>query len=217
LLNMVDFAALRSAMVAQQLAGRGIRDPRVLDAMGRVPREAFVPAWERARAYADQALSIGEGQTISQPFMVAIMSEALDLVGTERVLEIGTGSGYQAAILGQLAREVISVERLEALAEAARQRLEALGHHNVRVCVGDGSVGYPQGAPYDAILVAAGAPRVPEALKAQLAPDGRLVVPVGPLGHQALTLVRREGETFSETARENCVFVPLVGREGWPA
>lgn len=213
---MVDFAALRSAMVANQLAGRGIRDPRVLEAMGRVPREEFVPAGDRPRAYADQALPIGAGQTISQPFMVAMMSEALGLRGGERVLEIGTGSGYQAAILGELAREVISIERLPRMAEDARQRLAALGYRNVEIRVADGSLGQPEGAPYDAILVAAGAPGVPRALKAQLADGGRMVIPVGPQGRQALTIVRRTGDTFVESTGEGCVFVPLIGEEGWP-
>jgi protein-L-isoaspartate(D-aspartate) O-methyltransferase len=213
---MIDFAALRSAMVVNQLAGRGIRDPRVLEAMGRVPREAFVPIGDRLRAYADQALPIGEGQTISQPFMVAVMSETLGLMGGERVLEIGTGSGYQAAILGELAREVISIERLPQMADAARQRLAALGYRNVEIRVADGSVGHPEGAPYDAILVTAGAPGVPRALKGQLAESGRMVIPVGPQGHQALTTVRRHNDTFVESTGEGCVFVPLIGEEGWP-
>jgi len=202
-------------MVARQLEARGIRDVRVLDAMRRVARDAFVTPGDEGRAYADQALPIGEGQTISQPFMVAIMTEAIGLTGPERVLEIGTGSGYQTAILAELAREVISIERLPALAERARERLAAQGYTNVHVVVGDGSLGYPALAPYDAILVAAGAPRVPASLKAQLADGGRLAIPVGPHGHQDLTLIRREGDEFLETARESCVFVPLVGAEGW--
>jgi len=204
-------------MVAQQLVARGIRDPRVLAAMEHVPREMFVPPHERLRAYADQALPIGEGQTISQPFMVALMSESLNLAGNERVLEIGTGSGYQAAILAELAREVISIERIAALASEAQGRLAALGYRNVEVRVGDGTLGHPSCAPYDAILVTAGAPRVPEALQAQLvAAGGRIVIPVGPQEHQELLIVRRDGEVFTRSPTGGCVFVPLVGEQGWP-
>src|SRR2546423_3421758 len=152
---MPDLAALRADMVTRHLEARGIRDARVLDAMRRVARDAFVAPGDQWRAYADQALPIGEGQTISQPYMVAIMTEAIGLAGTERVLEIGTGSGYQTAILAELAREVISIERLPALAEQARQRLADLGYTNGQVVVGDGSVRHPAGAPYDAILVTA--------------------------------------------------------------
>jgi len=213
---MVETAEARARMVAEQLERRGIRDARVLDAMRRVPRDAFVAPADHWRAYADQALPIGEGQTISQPYMVAAMTEALGLAGGERVLEIGTGSGYQAAILAELAGEVISIERHAALAEAARGRLADLGYANVTVLVADGSVGYPGCGPYAGILVAAGAPRVPEALKLQLAENGRLVIPVGPQGHQELTVLRREAGQWRETTREPCVFVPLIGQEGWP-
>jgi protein-L-isoaspartate(D-aspartate) O-methyltransferase len=212
---MSDFAAMRADMVARQLEARGIRDARLLDAMRRVPRDGFVAAGDESRAYADQALPIGEAQTISQPYMVAIMTEAIGLTGAERVLEIGTGSGYQTAILAELAREVISIERLPALADRARQRLAHYGYTNVTVIVGDGTLGYPPRAPYDAILVTAGAPRVPGSLKGQLADGGRLVIPIGPHGHQDLTVIRRAGDEFLETRRESCVFVPLVGAEGW--
>jgi len=210
------FRELRHKMVTECIEREGIRDPRVLEAMGRVPREVFVTLTDREHAYADQAMPIGEGQTISQPFMVALMTESLELTGDERVLEVGTGSGYQAAILGELAREVISIERMPRLADEARQRLAALGYRNVEVQVGDGSIGYAPGAPYDAILVAAGAPRVPEALKAQLADGGRMAIPVGPHGHQELNIVRRDGDRFVLSIRDGCVFVPLVGEEGWP-
>jgi protein-L-isoaspartate(D-aspartate) O-methyltransferase len=213
---MAEFVEARARMIAEQLERRGILDVRVLDAMQRVPREAFVAPADRWRAYADQALPIGEGQTISQPYMVAAMTEALALSGTERVLEIGTGSGYQTAVLAELAREVISIERHAALAEAARVRLADLQYANATVLVGDGSVGYPQSAPYEAILVTAGSPRIPEALKQQLADGGRLVIPVGPHGQQHLTVSRREGDHFRESTREPCVFVPLIGEEGWP-
>jgi protein-L-isoaspartate(D-aspartate) O-methyltransferase len=184
--------------------------------MGRVPREAFVPPADHSRAYADQALPIGEGQTISQPYMVAAMTAALGLTGSERVLEIGTGSGYQTAILAELAREVLSVERLPELAAAARGRLVSLGYGNVQVVVGDGTLGYPDAAPYDAILVTAGAPRVPESLTAQLAEGGRLAIPVGSRHHQELRVVTRQKDAWVESIRDACVFVPLVGREGWP-
>jgi protein-L-isoaspartate(D-aspartate) O-methyltransferase len=205
----------RARMIAEDLARRGIRDARVLDVMGHLAREAFVPPADHPRAYADQALPIGEGQSISQPYMVAAMTEALGLTGGERVLEVGTGSGYQTAVLAELAREVISLERLPELAAAARRRLDGLGYRNVQVIVGDGSLGYPAAAPYDAILVTAGAPQVPEALKAQLSSGGRLVIPVGPRAHQDLYIIRRERDAFVSAIRESCVFVPLVGEQGW--
>jgi protein-L-isoaspartate(D-aspartate) O-methyltransferase len=214
---MVEFAEVRARMVVEQLARRGIRDQRVLDAMGRVPREAFVAPGDRWRAYADQALPIGEGQTISQPYMVAVMTAALAPTAGDRVLEIGTGSGYQAAILAELARAVISIERHAALAEAARVRLADLGYANVTVIVGDGSVGAPAGAPFEGILVAAAAPRIPEALKLQLSDGGRLVIPVGSAGQQDLLVIRRTAEgQFAQSTGDPCVFVPLLGREGWP-
>ncbi len=209
------FEDLRSAMVADQLVGRGIRNPRVLEAMARVPRHLFVPAEAVPLAYTDRALPIGHGQTISQPYMVAVMTEALALNGGERVLEIGTGSGYQAAILSELAREVVTIERRPELAEAARTRLASLGYTNISVIVADGTAG-DSDVLYDAILVTAGAPRVPESLKAQLADGGRLVVPIGSHGQQDLTVIARTGDAFVESVHESCVFVPLVGREGWP-
>ena len=214
---MTNFEEARERMIADQLAARGIHDQRVLDAMRRVPRHAFVPEESRALAYADRALPIGNGQTISQPFMVAVMTEALLLEGTERVLEIGTGSGYQAAILAELAHEVISIERRPALAQTAKTTLAALGYPNIRVLVGDGSVGHASAAPFDGILVAAGAPRVPESLKAQLsAAGGRLVIPIGPPDQQRLAVIVRDDNRFSQSLREGCVFVPLVGAEAWP-
>lgn len=203
-------------MVTSQLVSRGISDRRVLEAMARVPREAFVPPAEAAHAYEDRALPIGEGQTISQPYMVATMTQALGLSGSERVLEIGTGSGYQTAVLAELARDVISIERRPALAAAAVDRLRGLGYADVQVIVGDGSLGHEAGAAYDAILVTAGAPRVPEPLKRQLADGGRLVVPVGPPDGQTVHIVLRQADRFVEVAREGCVFVPLVGAEAWP-
>jgi protein-L-isoaspartate(D-aspartate) O-methyltransferase len=202
--------------IDDQLVARGIHDPRVLDAMRRVPRHRFVEANALGCAYADRALPIGDGQTISQPYMVAVMTEALKLEGHERVLDVGTGSGYQAAILAELAREVVTIERLPELADAARERLDSLGYRNIRVVVGDGSVGFPESAPYDGILVAAAAPRVPASLKDQLADGGRLVIPVGPPDQQRLTVVSRSADGFVESVHEGCVFVLLLGAEGWP-
>jgi protein-L-isoaspartate(D-aspartate) O-methyltransferase len=214
---MPTFDEARTRMVAEQLESRGISDRRVLDVMLRVPRHVFVPANAQMLSYADRALPIGEGQTISQPYMVALMTEALHLSGTERVLEIGTGSGYQAAVLAELATEVITVERRPDLASLARDILSALGYRNIHVVVGDGSVGRESDAPFDAILVAAGAPHVPASLKRQLADGGRLVIPIGTATHQILTVVTRTGNALQESSGEGCVFVPLVGQEGWPA
>jgi protein-L-isoaspartate(D-aspartate) O-methyltransferase len=202
--------------IDDQLVARGIRDARVLDAMRRVPRHRFVDPNALGVAYADRALPIGDGQTISQPYMVAAMTEALKLQGHERVLDVGTGSGYQAAILAELAREVVTIERLPELADAARRRLESLGYRNIRVVVGDGSLGFAESAPYDGILVAAAAPRVPPSLKDQLADGGRLVIPVGPPEQQRLTVVNRNANNFVEDVQEGCVFVLLLGAEGWP-
>lgn len=204
-------------MVDQQLRSRGITDPLVLAAFARVPREAFVPRELVELAYADAPLPIGSGQTISQPFVVAITVQALRLSGHERVLEIGAGSGYAAAILGAIAREVDTVERIEELARDAAERLAQLGFHNVHVHHADGSLGWPSGAPYEAICVAAGAPRPPRPLLDQLAVGGRLVVPHGPSDHQRLVRITRRNETdFDEEDLGDVRFVPLVGAEGWP-
>jgi protein-L-isoaspartate(D-aspartate) O-methyltransferase len=199
-------------MVEGQLARRGIRDERVLDAFRAVPREEFVLPSLRDYAYRDAALPIAQGQTISQPFIVALTLQALRLRGGERVLEVGTGSGYAAALLGRLAREVFTIERHAVLAEAARERLRRLGYHNVEVGHGDGSLGWPEHAPYDAIAVAAAAHAVPPALLSQLAIGGRLVIPVGPSdAGQVLVLITREGaERFVERALTEVRFVPLI-------
>jgi protein-L-isoaspartate(D-aspartate) O-methyltransferase len=203
--------------IDEQLVARGIRDPRVLDAMRRVPRELFVPEVSQPLAYADRALPIGSGQTISQPFMVAVMTEALMLEGREQVLEIGTGSGYQTAILAELAAHVVTIERRPELAGAAWATLTSLGYKNVEVVVGDGTLGLAGRAPFDRILVTAGAPRVPEALAQQLSDRcGRLVIPVGTPAQQWLTIVVREGERITETMRDACIFVPLLGQDAWP-
>jgi protein-L-isoaspartate(D-aspartate) O-methyltransferase len=210
-----DFEAERLDMVARQIRDRGIRSARVLDAMETVPRHLFVPAeWIRG-AYADEPLPIGGGQTISQPFMVAAMADALSLEGYERVLEVGCGSGYQAAVLSRLAREVIAVETQPVLVASARERLARMDYANVIVERGDGSEGWPASAPYDAILVTAAAPEVPQPLIDQLAEGGRLVIPVGGSKHQELMrIVKREGRT-TERSLYSCRFVPLLGRYGW--
>ena len=208
----------RTAMVATQLRARGIRDERVLRAMASVPRERFVSEDQRAYAYADGALPIAAGQTISQPYMVARMTELLDPQPGDRVLEIGTGSGYQAAILALLGAVVVSIERQPELAAAARVRIAEVGLGGaVDVRVGDGSVGDPAGAPWDGIVVTAAAPAIPTTLREQLDPNGgRLVIPVGRRAHQDLILVVRDGDEWRETNDGPCVFVPLIGAEGFP-
>jgi protein-L-isoaspartate(D-aspartate) O-methyltransferase len=205
-------------MVASQLRARGIRDERVLAALLSVPREQFVPEWQRGAAYADEALPIPAGQTISQPYMVARMTELLALEPGERVLEIGTGSGYQAAVLATLGCRVTTIERHAELAAAARERLVRLGFGDaVEVRVGDGSLGAPDSAPWPAIVVTAAAPAVPVPLREQLDPNGgRLVVPVGSRDRQDLILVIREGDNWLEENDGPCVFVPLVGEAGFP-
>ena len=203
--------------LVRRLRRNGIADKRVLAAMGSVPRELFVPDELRSRAYADSALPIGHGATISQPTMVARMCEELQLTGAERVLDVGTGSGYQAAVLAELAAEVVGIERVPELAEQARSALAAAGYADVEVHVGDGTLGLPERAPFDAIAVAAAAPRPPAALVAQLAPGGRLAVPVGTRREQRLEIVLRT-ERGAEVVRSvPCRFVPLVGAEGFDA
>ncbi|MGB2886895.1 MAG: protein-L-isoaspartate(D-aspartate) O-methyltransferase [Candidatus Acidiferrales bacterium] len=211
-----EFAEQRRAMVERQLRGRGIKDSRVLEAMQAVPRHLFVPPATAAAAYSDEPLAIGEGQTISQPYIVAAMTEALELTGTERVLEVGAGSGYQAAILSVLAREVIAIEARPMLARTARDRLSGLGYSNVRIEIGDGTLGWPSSAPYDGILVAAAAPMVPPPLIEQLAEGGRLVIPLGSAEHQELFRVRKQAGRIVQQALFSCRFVPLVGRYAWP-
>lgn len=212
---MTDFPAARRRMVERQLRRRGIEDERVLAAMGEVPREAFVPASLRDRAYADSALPIGEEQTISQPWIVAAICQALELEGSELVLEVGTGSGYSAAVLARLAAHVVSIERRGSLAGAAAKALESLGVRNVELTVGDGSLGVPERAPFDAIAVHAAAPAAPSALIDQLADGGRLVVPVSGEDTDVLTALRRAGDRVEKTDLGPCRFVPLIGEEGF--
>ena len=210
--------ATRVDALLAELRRQGVRDKRVLEALGRVPRERFVPEASRAEAWANVALPIGSGQTISQPFVVALMTEALALRGGERVLEVGTGSGYQAAILAELAGEVVSVERHAALATEAEALLRALGYANVAVHVGDGTGGWTAAAPYDRILVAAAGPRLPPPLLAQLRPDGgRMVIPIGEPQDQHLVAVDRHGDETREHRLGPVRFVPLIGRAGWAA
>jgi protein-L-isoaspartate(D-aspartate) O-methyltransferase len=202
-------------MVEQQLRGRDVVDERVLAAMERVPRELFVPERLQRRAYEDAALPIGEGQTISQPYMVARIAEALALTGDEHVLDVGTGSGYQAAVLAELADEVDTIERIPALAEQARDNLKAAGYERVRVHVGDGSQGLAARAPFSAIAVAAAAPELPQTLYEQLELRGRLVVPVGRRGVQQLQVIVRSPEGPAVLRSVPCRFVPLLGEEGF--
>jgi protein-L-isoaspartate(D-aspartate) O-methyltransferase len=204
-------------MVQAQLRGRGIADPRVLEAMGRVPRERFVPPDVAPRAYVDHALPIGHGQTISQPYMVAVMTEALGLEGGERVLEVGTGSGYQCAVLAELSMAVYSIERIPELKRTAEELLVVeLGYRNVHLRTGDGTVGWPEEAPFQAIIVTAAAPAPPLSLLGQLDPNGgHMVVPVGTQSLQRLVRIERIGHSFTRGEATPCRFVPLLGEEGW--
>lgn len=211
-----DLTSERRRMVECHLKGRGIRDERVLRAFDSVPRERFISPDMLHQAYDDHPIPIGHGQTISQPYMVALMTQMLLLSGRERVLEIGTGSGYQTAILAELAREVYSVERIALLSEGADETLRDLGYANIRLRVGDGTMGWPEEAPFDRVLVTAGAPKVPAPLTDQLAEGGRLVVPVGDSYSQMIVLVEKKGGKLSEQRSTACVFVRLIGREGWP-
>lgn len=209
------FDEQRREMVEQQLRARGVRDPRVLETMLQVPRHEFVPEEFRAQAYEDHPLPIGKEQTISQPLIIAISLQALALSGLESVLEVGTGSGYQTALLARLARQVYSVERHPDLADAAERPLRLLGFDNVQVSIRDGSQGWSEHSPYDAILVSAAAPSVPKSLVEQLGDGGRMVIPVGPPHTQELLLVRRNGQTTTTETVDGCRFVPLVGAEGY--
>jgi protein-L-isoaspartate(D-aspartate) O-methyltransferase len=210
-----ELTHLRERMVEEQIRSRGIKNARVLDAMGTIPRHVFVPSENRHLAYADAPLPIGHRQTISQPFIVALMSELLGLQGDETVLEVGTGSGYQAAILGRLAKRVYTLERIPELAEHARGILNALKLDNVEVLVADGSQGLPEHAPFGGIIVTAAAPRVPIPLKEQLVDGGRLVLPVGEQAGQILECWERQGDDFSRERVAPVAFVPLVGEHGW--
>lgn len=209
------FEPARKQMVASQLRLRGIRDERVLDAMERVPRHLFVSSEQQEEAYEDRPLAIPEGQTVSQPYIVAVTLEALAIPPHARVLEIGTGSGYQTALLAELAREVYSVERYPALVDQARYRLSQLTYTNVQIFLGDGSEGLPQHAPYDCIAASAAAPRIPQSLLDQLADLGRMVIPVGPSAGQQLQLVSKKDGGWNVSTLEGCRFVPMIGKEAY--
>jgi protein-L-isoaspartate(D-aspartate) O-methyltransferase len=213
-----SLTAARLAMVEEQLRCRGITDQRVLEAMSKVPRHEFLSCQYQWDAYADHPLPIGEQQTTSQPYIIAVMLQAAEVKWPDRVLEIGAGSGYQTALLCELAREIFAVERYAALAEEVSRKLEKLAYKNATVVTGDGSLGFPEHAPYDAIIVAAAAPRVPPALVEQLAPGGRLVIPVGDAQQQVLQLARKDAAgNLTVSSLESCRFVPLVGQQGFAA
>jgi protein-L-isoaspartate(D-aspartate) O-methyltransferase len=205
----------RQRMVETQIARRGVTDPRVLAAMRRVPRHRFIPSHLWDQAYHDYPLPIGEDQTISQPYIVALMTEMLELKPTDKVLEIGTGSGYQAAILAELAAQVFTIDRVASLLARAERLLQELGYTNIRTRVGDGTKGWPEEMPFDAIIVTAGAPKIPRPLTEQLALGGRLVIPVGDRWSQTLTLVRRTPEGLKSEYHGGCRFVRLIGEYGW--
>ncbi|MFQ5827835.1 MAG: protein-L-isoaspartate(D-aspartate) O-methyltransferase [Candidatus Methylomirabilia bacterium] len=205
----------RERMVEEQLRRRGIRNQGVLEAMRKVPREQFVEEAFQDRAHGDHPLPIGEGQTISQPYMVALMTELLELTGTEKVLEVGTGSGYQAAVLGELARRVCSIERIPSLAARARATLERLGYTNLWVRAADGTLGWPDEGPFDRVIVTAAAPSVPSPLVDQMAEGGRMVLPLGDPFAQTLMVVEKVGGSVKTTSGAGCVFVKLVGKYGW--
>ncbi len=215
---MIDREARLEAMVARQIAARGVRDKAVLAAMRAVPRDAFVNPAQAAFAYDDTPLPIGEGQTISQPYVVAVMLEAARIRASDTVLEVGAGSGYLAALMSRMAQRVIAVERQPILAHAARDRLSRMGYANVEIRAGDGTEGCPEAAPFDAIIVSAGGPAIPPPLREQLAIGGRLVMPIGGAGDQRLIrIIRSSAEAFSQDALGSVRFVPLIGAHGWPA
>lgn len=212
----MDYAALRKRMVDEQLVARGISDSRVIDAFRKVERHKFISEELKPSAYSDFPVSIGEGQTISQPYMVALMSECLCLMGEEKVLEIGTGSGYQAAILAELAGQVYTIERFEKLAERTKKTLDDLGYTNIKTRVGDGTLGWKEEAPFDRIIITAASPRIPLPLTEQLKENGRLVLPLGESFSQVLTIVDKKKGKLESTQVCACVFVPLVGKYGYP-
>lgn len=212
---MEDFRKLRDLMVDTQLIPRGIKDARVLDAMRKVPRHLFVSESIQHRAYDDMALPTDGGQTISQPYMVAVMTELLEMKGDEKVLEIGTGSGYQSAVLAELSQEVFTVERIADLAGRAKERFHTLGYSNIHIHIGDGTLGWPEESPFDRVLITAGSPEIPQPVIEQLADGGIIVAPVGDRFSQQLISLRRSKGTLSEQVHTPCVFVPLIGKYGW--
>lgn len=214
-MSELDYQKLREYMVNTQIKARGIYDPKVLDAMLKVPRHEFVPEDMRPYAYEDRPLPIGEGQTISQPYMVALMTQCMELEGPESVLEIGAGSGYQAAILAEIAAMVYTIERFPSLLQRAQEVLARLGYTNYKALVGDGTLGWEENAPFNGIMVTAGAPDVPPSLLEQLADKGRLVIPIGPERYQTLYKIVKKGKKIRREFVTYCSFVPLIGKEGW--
>jgi len=212
---VINYEKERSRMVDEQIVGRGVKDERVLAVMRKIPRHEFLPEGIRGMAYNDSALPLGEGQTMSQPYMVAIMTEFLGLKGTERVLEIGTGSGYQAAVLAELCQKVYTVERIKTIADKARATLDRLGYKSVAIKIYDGTYGWKEMAPYDAIIVTAGSPDIPAPLVEQLKEGGRMVIPVGDRYGQQLITVVKTAEGITTERSVPCVFVPLIGNHGW--
>jgi len=212
---VINFEKERRRMVDEQIVGRGVKDDRVLAVMRKVPRHEFLPEAIRGMAYADNALPLGEGQTMSQPYMVALMTELLGLKGPERVLEIGTGSGYQAAVLSELCEKVYTVERIKSLADKARATLDRLGYKSVAIKVYDGTYGWKEMAPFDAIVVTAGSPEIPAPLVEQLKEGGRMVIPVGDRYGQEIVVVTRTAEGVTNARSNPCVLVPLIGHHGW--
>ncbi len=213
--DLERFKLLRKKMVEEQIAARGVRDKRVLDVMEKVPRHLFIEKSFRDKAYGDHPLPIGENQTISQPYMVALMTELLELQGTEKVLEIGTGSGYQSAVLSRLANSVTTIERIQSLSESAHITLDSLGMSNVNFKVLDGTLGWKKEAPFDAIIVTAGSPDIPECYLRQLSQGGRLVIPIGDEFSQTLYRFRKTGKDIKKERITGCVFVRLIGKHGW--
>jgi len=211
----MGFQELREFMVNTQLISRGIKDERVLNAMRKVPRHLFVDESIQYKAYDDMALPIGEGQTISQPYMVAIMTELLELKGSEKVLEIGTGSGYQVAILSKLSREVYTIERVDVLAQKAGERFRSLGYTNIHVKAGDGTLGWPEEAPFDRIMITAATPKIPDVLMEQLSEEGIILAPVGERFSQQLLKRTKSMGQYSDEYHTPCIFVPLIGEYGW--
>lgn len=211
----MDYTVARKRMVEEQLIARGIKDKRILDAFYKVERHKFIPAELRNSAYADYPIPIGDGQTISQPYIVALMTECLGLVGDEKVLEIGTGSGYQGAILAELAREVYSVERFADLTKNAEDLFKISGYTNIKVSVGDGTLGWPEASPFDRIIITAASPQIPLPLIEQLKENGKMVLPLGESFSQVLTLVEKKKGKLESIQVCGCVFVPLVGKYGW--
>jgi len=212
---LIDYEKERGRMVDEQIAARGVADPRVLGAMRKVPRHEFLPDVLKSQAYGDHAIPIGEGQTISQPYMVALMTELLGLRESDRVLEIGTGSGYQAAVLAELCRKVYTIDRVKGLADRARATLDRLGYRTVAIKVFDGTYGWKDMAPFDAIIVTAAAPEIPAPLMEQLKEEGRMVVPVGERYSQELVVVTTKAEGVTHQRSVPCMFVPLIGNHGW--